>query len=137
MTTQLALALEPPADLVTRLRAEGLPLTIPVSTHTNLRTMVSFNHRNGLRVHSGYAAAPDAVIAAIVEWARPWMPRARRKAASRVLLGFPVHQHAAPSRKPSRRPEAAQPGDAERLEGIGAPSPGPRSRPTLFSTFYL
>ncbi|MEO8452725.1 MAG: SprT-like domain-containing protein [Gemmatimonadota bacterium] len=118
MTTQLNLTFDPPADLLSRLRANGLPPEVAVSTHTNLRTMVSFNRRSGLRVHAGYAAAPDAVITAIVQWARPWMTRARRQAVSRMLLTFPVHNHAAPTRKPSRRPEAEQPGDAEKLERL-------------------
>ncbi|MGQ0704274.1 MAG: SprT-like domain-containing protein [Gemmatimonadales bacterium] len=101
----------PHSPLPSRLHAAGLPADIPVIVHTNRRVLVSLSVRGALRVHAGYATAPDEVLAAIVRWARPRTRRADRLAAQRVLLEFPVHSHAPPAARPSRRP-AVCPGDA-------------------------
>jgi hypothetical protein len=114
---QLALDLAPRAaapDLVVRLRALGLPPRLAVALHRNTRVMVTLDPRRGLRVHHGYAAAPDEVLRAIVRWARPGLSRAARRAAARELLAFRVPQDATACR-PRRRAEAAEPGDDARL----------------------
>lgn len=106
---QLELFLEAPApDLEARLRAAGLPPSLRVTLHTNRRTMVSIERGGGLRVHLGYASAPDEVIRAIVFWARTGR-QAHRRMAARILLGFPAVQHAPPpsSGRPRRRPAPA------------------------------
>lgn len=109
-----------PTHLPTRLHALGLPATVRVYTHANRRILVSLTARGGLRVHLGYAMAPDEVLAAIVCWARPFARRAERRAAQRLLTAFPVHEHVPPVREPSRRPEPARPGDERLLERLGA-----------------
>ena len=97
---QLALPLDQPPDLVARLRALGLPADLPVSLHRNRSVMVTLDRDRSLRVHQGYAWAPDEVLAAIVRWSRPGLPRRTRRDAQRLMLGFPVHDYV--PRRPSR-----------------------------------
>jgi hypothetical protein len=69
----------------------------------NRAVMVSF--RNGeLRIHRGYLAAPDEVLRAVVALVQA-RTRARRAAAQRVILAFPVHagDAAAPAPRPRGR----------------------------------
>jgi hypothetical protein len=72
--------------------------------------MLSLSRSGVLRVHEGYAFAPDRVLKAIVRFLNPRVPRVHRRAAEREFLEFPVHAHA-PSPERSRRPEQARPGD--------------------------
>ena len=106
-------------DLPSRLRALGLPDHIPVQTHTNRRVLVSLTARGALRVHSGYALAPDEVLLAIARWARPRTRSADRRVAQRILLAFPVHQHMPPEREARRVLEPTRPGDERRLARLG------------------
>ena len=109
-----------PSGLITRLRAHGV--TAPITTHANRRVLVSFGARGALRVHQGYAGAPDEVIRAIAQWARP-RPRLRsaeRRAAQRVLTAFPVHEHAPPTRPPRQVVEPPRPGDERVLDRLTA-----------------
>jgi hypothetical protein len=109
-----------PADLAARLQALGLPLEVPISMHENGRVMVTMDPARGLRLHRGYAYAPDEVLAAIVRWARPLQTRRERRAAARVMLGFGVHDHV-PRPSPRRRTaEPAEPGDDHRLSRLSA-----------------
>lgn len=82
--------------LAVRLRAQGLPEAVPVILHANRRVLVSLTRRGALRVHRGYEAAPDEVVAAIARWARPRTRRAERRLAQRILVAFPVHEHCHP-----------------------------------------
>ena len=110
---QLALDFERPADLPGRLRRAGLPATIAIVLHRNRRVMLSFDGRGALRVHEGYAGAPDEVIAAIVAWARPSVRAATRRALARVFLTFSVHGDRPPPRR--KRLEPPAPGDEATL----------------------
>ncbi len=105
---QLALPLEagtatspPPAPdrnaLLARLRRLGLPRGMRVTLTHNRSVLVSWTRRGGLRLHAGYAWAPDAVLAAVVRFLAPRLPRRERLAARRRFLAFPVERHA-PSR---------------------------------------
>ena len=109
-----------PADLATRLRACGLPVSLPIETHANLRVLVSFTARGALRVHRGYAMAPDAVLAAIACWSRSTTRRAERRRVARLFVDFPVHEHVPPVRAARRLPEPARPGDERILARLGA-----------------
>jgi predicted SprT family Zn-dependent metalloprotease len=100
-----------PSSLSERLRSLGLPDHLTVETHANRRVLVSFTARGALRVHAGYAMAPDAVLLAIACWARPRTRRAERRAAQRILTAYPVHQHVPPRREPRRILEPPRPGD--------------------------
>ncbi|MFI5211097.1 MAG: SprT-like domain-containing protein, partial [Gemmatimonadales bacterium] len=64
-----------------------------------------------LRLHHGYAWAPDPVLAAVAGFLRPGARRAERAAARAVLLSFPAESFAPSTRPLVRRPEAARPGD--------------------------
>lgn len=69
----------------------------------NRTVLVSHHARFGLRLHAGYAWAPDDVLAAIVLFLKPRVPRAERIVARRKFLGFPVDRHV-PSRSRPRTP---------------------------------
>jgi hypothetical protein len=71
--------------------------------------MLSLNRRV-LRIHRGYASAPDGVLQAIVRFLNPRVPRALRRAAEREFLQFSVEEHAPPAAGPGRR-DRAHPGD--------------------------
>jgi hypothetical protein len=113
---ELALARTSPGwDLPARLRAHGLPDSIPVVPHANRRVLVSLTARGALRVHLGYTMAPDEVVAAIAQWARPRTRKLERRAAQKVLTAFPVHEHVPPARERRRRPDPPRPGDQRLL----------------------
>jgi SprT-like family len=95
--------------LPARLRELGLVEVDRVLTHTNSTVMLSLSRRT-LRLHRGYAFAPDEVLRAIVQFLNPRVPRVRRRAAEREFLRFPVAAYVAvPGRR--RRPERPRPGD--------------------------
>jgi len=115
---QLGLGLFERPDLAARLRAHGVPATVPITVHSNRRVMVSIGRSGALRVHQGYTTAPDDVVAALARWARPRITRDERRAAARVFLGFPVDVSVAPDRSHPRPPDRAQPGDPDRLDRL-------------------
>ena len=96
--------------LSARLRLFGLRGVSRIVTHTNRIVMVSLGARGVLRLHRGFAHAPDHVLRAIVRFLDPRLPRAVRRVAERELLDFPVERHAPAARVPSRR-ERPRPGD--------------------------
>jgi SprT-like family protein len=78
--------------------------------HRNQTVMLSLSRSGVLRLHEGYAFAPDRVLKAIVRFLNPRVPRILRRAAEREFLAFPVHAYA-PALERSRQPERARPGD--------------------------
>lgn len=92
------------AELGARLRALGLRDVDDVRIHHNRVVMLSLRRRI-LRLHAGYADAPDAVLLAIVRYLKPFARRTTRAAARREFLSFPVEQFAPvrPRRPRSRR----------------------------------
>lgn len=114
-----SLAMSPDQLLALRLSLLGLPPVAAVRTHTNQSVMVSLTPRRVLRVHRGYAHAPDRVLSAIVRFLKPGARRSTRAAARRELLAFPVEEHA--PRRPARGPERPRPAELplqHRLEGL-------------------
>jgi hypothetical protein len=97
-----------------RLRLLGLRDVDRIHTHTNRTVMVSLTRRRVLRLHRGYASAPDRVLRAIVRFLNPRLSRAARRGAEREFLGFPVEEHAPPPARPVGQ-ERARPGDAALL----------------------
>jgi predicted SprT family Zn-dependent metalloprotease len=70
-----------------------------------------------LRLHAGFARAPDRVLEAIIRFLMPRVPRAERQEAEKVFLAFPVFEHAdAPPRR--RASELPQPGDVAVLHRL-------------------
>jgi hypothetical protein len=118
---QLALPLEEHArtgeEMLARLRALGLDGITSCRLTQNRAVMVSFS-RGALRVHRAYLAAPADVLRAIVRFVRA-RTRRQRRAAERVLLGYPVHASGT-SRPPARRPERPRPGDAALVAELAA-----------------
>ena len=97
-------------QLPERLRQLGLAGVERVCTHTNRTVMVSLNARRVLRLHRGYAWAPDRVLRAIVQFLDPRLPRALRRLAEREFLAFPVELHAPGTVRTPRR-DRPRPGD--------------------------
>ena len=79
--------------------------------------MLSLSARGVLRLHFGYAHAPDRVLRAIVRFLNPRVPRVLRRLAEREFLAFPAHEHA-PSRPRTERRERARPGDVALLHRL-------------------
>ena len=96
--------------LAHRLKLLGLRDIAGIRTHTNRTVMVSLTTRRELRLHQGYASAPDRVLRAIVRFLNPRLPRAMRRLAEREFLGFPVELYAAPASRVERRSPAADDG---------------------------
>ena len=96
-------------SLAQRLSVLGLSGVRGVESHQNRAVMVSVTPRGVLRIHRGYAYAPDSVLAAIVTFVKPGARRQTRRAAQDVILKFPVDAFAPPPRvrrrKRSGRPE--------------------------------
>lgn len=101
---QFGLALDeaPEAALPERFYRLGLARDTPVVLTRNRTVLVSFHPGKGLRVHAGYAWAPDEVLVAIIRFLAPRVPRAERLAARRRFLAFRVDRHAPSSPRPSR-----------------------------------
>lgn len=112
--------LAPPEEvLARRLALLGLRHVTAVRTHTNRTVMVSLTAGLVLRLHRGYAHAPDRVLGAIVRFLDPRLPKAARRRAERIFLAFPVEQYA--PRPPERRPvERPRPGDLALLHRLHA-----------------
>jgi hypothetical protein len=100
----------PPVPLPERLYRLGLDRGTAVTLTRNRTVMISWQARTGLRLHAGYAAAPDEVLRAIVRFLARRVPRAERVAARRLFMTFPVDQHV-PSR--AIRPRVAPPASPE------------------------
>jgi hypothetical protein len=98
------------ANLADRLALLGLHRCTRVVTHTNRTVMVSLGTRGVLRLHRGYAFAPDDVLQAIVRFLDPRLPRATRRMAERELLAFPAEDYASAPPGHARR-ERPRPGD--------------------------
>jgi hypothetical protein len=112
--------MQPDLDLLERrLQAVGLDGVRRVVAHDNRSVMVSVTRGHVLRVHRGYAAAPDDVLRAIVDFVRPRTPRARRSEARRRLLAFPI-AHAGPRQTRVPRLRAGDAAPIERLERLHA-----------------
>ena len=80
--------------LESRLAILGLRDTAAVICHNNRTVMLSLTRNGVLRLHQGYASAPDRVLRAIVRFLNPRVPRVLRRAAEREFLAFPVETHA-------------------------------------------
>lgn len=93
-----------------RLVALGLPCDTRVVLTRNLVTMLSWSRRTGLRLHAGYASAPDAILAAIVRYIGHRGSAAERAGARRIFMAFPAADHV-PSRLPRWRPPRVPAGD--------------------------
>jgi hypothetical protein len=98
------------ALLARRLREAGLAAGWRLVVHENRRVLLHV--RNGtVRLHRGFAYAPDATLQAVVVFTRARRTAARR-AARQELVSFPVHDYvppppACPARGRARAGDAA------------------------------
>ena len=92
-------------ELLARLRALGLRSIARCRLTRNRNVMVSFV-RDEMRIHEGYVAAPDEVLAAIVTFVEG-KTRADRIRARRRLLAFPIAVTTPPRRRRGNHPEDA------------------------------
>jgi len=91
--------------LVRRLRQLGLRGVRGIAYHENRSVMVSVTKEGVLRLHRGYAYAPDHVLSAIVAFVDPRRPRSDQGVLERRIVDFPVHGFVGPRRTgKSRRP---------------------------------
>jgi hypothetical protein len=108
----------PPDQLLAlRLTRLGLRGVASVRSHANRTVMVSLTARRVLRVHRGYAFAPDRVLAAIVGFLNPRRSRVERRAYQQVFLAFPVELYV-PRSGPVRPAERPRPGDLALLHRL-------------------
>jgi hypothetical protein len=112
-SSEAAISLKAPAEeiLVRRLKLLGWRYPGRVRTHANRRVMVSLTSRGELRLHKGYAYAPDRILRAILRFLSPRLPRPLRRLAEREFLAFPVEQYAPPPPGGRRGRERPRPGD--------------------------
>ena len=105
--------------LAHRLTLLGLRDIHSLHTHTNRTVMVSLTASRVLRLHRGYASAPDRVLRAIVRFLDPRVPRAARRWAEREFLAFPVEEYAPPPSRSERR-DRPRPGDLALLQRLAS-----------------
>jgi len=98
------------ALLARRLTQMGLASQVRLVVHENRRVLVHVRGET-LRVHRGFAYAPDPVVRAVVTFAQA-RRSAPRQAARRELVSFPVHDYVPP---PAHRPRRAGLRDGDRV----------------------
>jgi len=87
------------ALLAARLRHLGLPPVRDVQLHDNRTVMVSLTRRGVLRIHRGYAYAPDRTLEAVVTFLRPGVTGRVRDAARRDVVTFAAERFQPASRR--------------------------------------
>jgi hypothetical protein len=110
-----------PADVLLRKRLEALGLSgiRHIELHSNRTVMLSWGDGT-LRIHRGYAMAPDRVLHAIVRFLKARIPRPLRRALEHQFLSFPVELYAPPPVRRPRRVEQPRPGDLRILHDLAA-----------------
>ena len=96
--------------LARRMREAGLGEAVDLEIHENQSVFVSTAEREVVRIHRGFAYAPDRVLEAIVTFVRPGAGRTAVSDAENRLLAFPVHEFV-PPRKVRPRVRRARPTD--------------------------
>jgi hypothetical protein len=71
-----------------------------------------------LRIHRGYARAPDRILKAVVRFVAPRTPRALRRAAEGEILSFRPEDHAIGPPRRRRSGDRTQPGDDRKIERL-------------------
>ena len=104
--------------LARRLDLLGLHPVRGIQVTDNRSVMVSLSPKGVLRIHRGYALAPDRILKAVVRFVSPRTPRALRRAAEREILSFRPEDHAAGPPRNRRSPDQPRPGDDEKRERL-------------------
>jgi hypothetical protein len=94
--------------LADRLHRLGLRSVSRVELHQN-RVVLLTLRRGVLRIHGGYASAPDDVLLDIVKFLTPYTRRRDRLAARRRFLAYPLGERPAAPHRPPRIAPADRP----------------------------
>ena len=105
------------ALLARRLHELGLIGVRRVAVHENRSVLASVTPQLVLRLHRGYAYAPDCVLEAVAAFASPGATARERRAARRAIAEFDVDGQLRPRRR-GPRTERAQPGDRQVLSEL-------------------
>ncbi len=110
-----------PEDVLLGRRLELLGLARPAALRLtdNRSVMVSLSARGVLRIHRGYARAPDRVLRAVVRFLTPGTSRGMRRAAEHEILSFRPDGPAGGPRGGGRSPDRPRAGDREKCERLG------------------
>lgn len=101
--------------LARRLELLGLHPVKGIRVTDNHTVMVSLSPKGLLRIHRGYARAPDRILKAVVRFVAPRTPRTLRRAAEHEILSFRPEDHAIGPPRRRRSGDRAQPGDGEKI----------------------
>lgn len=106
--------------LARRMREAGLGEAVDLEIHENQSVFVSTAEREVVRIHRGFAYAPDRVLEAIVTFVRPGAGRTAVSDAENRLLAFPVHEFVPPRtvRPRVRRARPTDRADMKRLQKL-------------------
>ena len=96
------------SSLTGRLYRLGLRGVDGVRLHENRSVLVSVTPSRMLRVHRGFAYAPDEVLLSIVRFVAPGTRRVRRQESQQIIVNFPVHSYVPPARRRRRTPRPAR-----------------------------
>jgi hypothetical protein len=96
--------------LLRRLSEVGLGGERPVEIHENRTVLVSITKQGALRLHRGFAYAPDRILQALVVFAHPEAQAGEQRRAEQAIVAFPTDDFLGPGRR-RRRPERVRPGD--------------------------
>ncbi len=105
--------------LARRLELLGLARPAALRLTDNRSVMVSLSARGVLRIHRGYARAPDRVLRAVVRFLTPGTSRDLRRAAEHEILSFRPDGRGGGPREGGRSPDRPRAGDREKCERLG------------------
>lgn len=100
-----------------RLTTLGLRGVREMQLHQNRTVMVSVS-RSVLRIHRGYAYAPDRILRAVVAFLAPETPSGERREAEEAVLAFPVQRYVTPQLARRKRAGPAKRGDRRLLAAL-------------------
>ena len=101
-----------------RLVRLGLTPGTAVTLTRNRTVLISWRAKSGLRLHAGYAAAPDDVLRAIVRFIVRRVSRTERAVARRIFMAFPIELHAPSRPERPRTPRPVAPADQPLIDRL-------------------
>jgi len=104
--------------LARRLELLGLHPVKGIRVTDNRNVMVSLSPKGVLRIHRGYARAPDRILKAVVRFVAPHTPRTLRRASEHEILSFRPEDHAVGPPRRRRSGDRARPGDTEKIDRL-------------------
>ena len=105
--------------LAERLSSLGLKGVSGVKVHRNRSVIVSVTGAGILRIHESFVYADDRVLKNVVTFVSPFTRRAKRLAAQRAIIEFPVESYL-PGVMPRRRRRSVHPSDRPLIKELVA-----------------